>query len=86
VVLAAASTVAWALIEGTMATRFSDLGPAGARVLWTMFLNVGAMLVGLLADPQYYRGAGALDYYVPAYCGLVWAAVGLLALPVHLAR
>jgi hypothetical protein len=21
---------------------------------------------------------GALDYYVPAYCGLVWAAVGLL--------
>ena len=47
--LAAASTVTWALIEGTMATRFSDLGPAGARVLWTMFLlNVGAMLVGLL--------------------------------------
>jgi len=41
---------------------------------------------GNKADPQYYRGAGALDYYVPAYCGLVWTAVGLLALPVHLAR
>jgi hypothetical protein len=49
VVLAAASMVTWALIEGTMATRFSDLGPAGARVLWTMFLlNFGAILVGLL--------------------------------------
>ena len=48
-VLTAASTVTWALIEGTMATRFTDLGPAGARVVWTMFLlNVGAMLVGLL--------------------------------------
>jgi hypothetical protein len=49
VVLAAASTVTWALIEGTMAARFSDLSPAGARVLWTMFLlNFGAILVGLL--------------------------------------
>jgi hypothetical protein len=48
-VLTAASTVIWALIEGTMATRFNDLGAAGARVLWTMFLlNIGAMLVGLL--------------------------------------
>jgi hypothetical protein len=48
-VLTAASTVTWALIEGTLATRFGDLGPAGPRVLWTMFLlNVGAMLVGLL--------------------------------------
>jgi hypothetical protein len=48
-VLAAASTVTWALIEGTMATRFGDLGPAGARILWTMFLlNVAAMLVGLI--------------------------------------
>ena len=32
-VLTAASTVTWALIEGTMATRFTDLGPAGARGL-----------------------------------------------------
>jgi hypothetical protein len=48
-VLTAASMVTWALIEGTMATRFHDLGPAGARVFWTMFLlNVGAILVGLL--------------------------------------
>ena len=48
-VLAAASMVTWALIEGAMAIRFSDLGPAGTRVLWTVFLlNFGALLVGLL--------------------------------------
>ena len=48
-----------------------------------LFLFVMGGVFGNNADPQYYRGAGALDYYVPAYCGLVWAAVGLLALPVH---
>jgi ABC-2 type transport system permease protein len=51
-----------------------------------LFLFVMGGVFGNKADPQYYRGAGALDYYVPAYCGLVWTAVGLLALPVHLAR
>jgi hypothetical protein len=48
-VLTAASTVTYALIEGITAIRFSDLGPAGARVLWTMLrLGLGAILVGLL--------------------------------------
>jgi hypothetical protein len=48
-VLAAASTVIGALIQGTLATRIDDLDPAGARVLWTMLLlSTGAMLVGLL--------------------------------------
>ena len=51
-----------------------------------LFLFVMGGVFGNKADPQYYRGAGALDYYVPAYCGLVWTAVGLLALPVHLAH
>ena len=51
-----------------------------------LFLFVMGGVFGNKANPQYYRGAGALDYYVPAYCGLVWSAVGLLALPVHLAR
>ena len=51
-----------------------------------LFLFVMGGVFGNNADPRYYRGAGALDYYVPAYCGLVWAAVGLLALPVHLAH
>jgi hypothetical protein len=48
-VLTAASTVTLALIGGTTATRLHDLGPAGARVLWTMIeLSRGAILVGLL--------------------------------------
>lgn len=48
-VLTAASMVTLALIGGTTATRFNDLGPAGARVFWTMFLlSRGAILVGLL--------------------------------------
>ena len=51
-----------------------------------LFLFVMGGVFGNKADPQYYRGAGALDYYVPAYCGLVWTAVGLLALQVHLAH
>jgi ABC-2 type transport system permease protein len=37
-------------------------------------------------NPKVYGGHGQLDFYVPAYIGLVWASVGLLALPVHLAR
>ena len=44
-----------------------------------LFLFVMGGVFGNKADPQYYRGAGALDYYVPAYCGLVWTAVGIAA-------
>jgi hypothetical protein len=48
-VLAAASAVVSALIEGTLATRIDELGPDGARVWWTMFLlSTGAILLGLL--------------------------------------
>jgi ABC-2 type transport system permease protein len=32
-----------------------------------------------------YRGVGAVNYYVPAYFGLVAAALGIIGLPVHLA-
>jgi hypothetical protein len=47
-VLAAASTVISALVEGTLAIRIDDLGPEGARVWWTMFvLSTGATLLGL---------------------------------------
>ena len=47
-VLTLASTLALAVIEGTVATRFHDLGPAGARVFWTMLLlTAGAGLVGM---------------------------------------
>jgi hypothetical protein len=47
-VLAAAASVSGALIEGTLATQISDLGPDGVRVWWTMFLlSTGATLLGL---------------------------------------
>lgn len=32
-----------------------------------------------------FRGVGAMNYYVPAYVGLVLASIGLIGLPVHLA-
>lgn len=32
-----------------------------------------------------FRGVGPLDYYMPAYFGLVLMAIGTMALPVHLA-
>jgi ABC-2 type transport system permease protein len=51
-----------------------------------LFLFVLGGVFGNQPDPAYYRGAGPLDFYVPGYVALVWAAVGLLALPVHLAR
>jgi hypothetical protein len=48
-VLAAASTVAGALIQGTTAARISDVGPTSAGVYWTMYLmSIGATLIGLL--------------------------------------
>jgi ABC-2 type transport system permease protein len=51
-----------------------------------LFLFVLGGVFGNTPDIHYYRGAGALDFYVPSYCALVWAAAGLLALPVHLVR
>lgn len=48
-VLAAASTLMVALIEGMLATRIEDIGPAAARTWWTLFLmGTGPTLVGLL--------------------------------------
>lgn len=48
-ILTAASSVVGALVLGTTATRVTDLGPAGARVWWTMhLLSTGATLLGLL--------------------------------------
>jgi ABC-2 type transport system permease protein len=34
-------------------------------------------------DPSVYRGVGAMDYYTPAYVGLVICSVGVVALPLH---
>ncbi len=51
-----------------------------------LFLFVLGGVFGNTPDAGYYRGVGPLDFYVPGYVALVWAAVGLLALPVHMAR
>lgn len=50
-------------------------------------LFVLAGVFGNTPDPegQVFRGVGAMDYYVPAYIGIVIAAVGLIGVPVHLA-
>ena len=48
-VLAAATTLTGALIEGTMAARVSDLGPSVVTSFWTLYLlSFGATLFGLL--------------------------------------
>jgi ABC-2 type transport system permease protein len=47
-------------------------------------LVVLAGVFGNTPNPDIYRGVGPIDYYVPAYFGLVMAAFGVVALPVHL--
>src|ERR671919_2816975 len=39
---------------------------------------------GNTPDPEVYRGVGPMDYYVPAYIGLVIASLGIVGLPAHL--
>jgi len=50
-----------------------------------VLLFVLGSVFGNTPDPTVYRGVGAMDYYVPAYAGLVIASLGLIALPTHLA-
>lgn len=50
-----------------------------------VLLFVLGSVFGNTPDPEVYRGVGAMDYYVPAYAGLVIASLGLIALPTHLA-
>jgi ABC-2 type transport system permease protein len=59
-------------------------------VLFAFALPITVLFVmggvfGNEVDPEFYRGVGAMDYYVPAYLALVTAAVGLISLPAHLA-
>jgi ABC-2 type transport system permease protein len=49
-----------------------------------LFLVVMGGVFGNTAKPDYYRGVGAMDYYMPSYYGLVMMAIGTVALPVHL--
>jgi ABC-2 type transport system permease protein len=52
-----------------------------------LVLYVLAEVFGNTPDPegQVYGGVGPLDFYTPAYLGLVVASLGLIGLPVHVA-
>jgi hypothetical protein len=80
-VLTAASTVMLALIEGTMATRFHDLGPAGSRVFWTMFLlSTGAVLVGLLVVIGATAAVGLRAHLFPRWFAVASTVLALASL------
>jgi ABC-2 type transport system permease protein len=49
-----------------------------------IFLFVMGGVFGNVPDPDIYRGVGAIDFYVPAYIGLVIMAIGVVGLPGHL--
>jgi ABC-2 type transport system permease protein len=50
-----------------------------------MFVVMGEVFGKSAGISEMYRGVNAMDYYTPAYVGVVIAAVGLIAIPVHLA-
>ena len=56
-----------------------------ALALPVLVLFVMGGVFGNEVDAEFYRGIGAMDYYVPAYVALVTASVGLISLPVHIA-
>lgn len=56
-----------------------------ALALPLLILFVMGGVFGNDVDVDFYRGLGAMDYYVPAYVGLVTVSVGLISIPVHIA-
>ena len=50
-----------------------------------IFLLVMGGVFGNTPSPGFYRGVGAMNYYMPSYFGLVMMAIGTVALPVHMA-
>lgn len=54
-------------------------------VLPLIVLYVLNGVFGNQPSPEVYEGLGPIDFYTPAYVGLVVATVGVLSLPVHLA-
>ncbi len=49
-----------------------------------IFLFVLGGVFGNTPDSDVYRGVGAMNYYAPAYVGLVIASIAVVGLPVHL--
>lgn len=48
-----------------------------------LMLYVLGGVFGNSAEDGYYRGVGAMNYYIGAYIGLVIASIGVISLPVH---
>lgn len=56
-----------------------------ALVLPLIILLVMSGVFGNTPDPEFYLGYGPVDFYTPAYIGLVLAAIGVVSIPAHLA-
>ena len=54
-----------------------------ALPLITLFVLGGVF--GNSPDPEVYGGEGPMDFYTPAYVGLVLASIGVVSIPTHLA-
>ncbi|MBN2114825.1 MAG: ABC transporter permease, partial [Acidimicrobiia bacterium] len=54
-----------------------------ALPLITLFVLGGVF--GNTPEEGFYAGVGAMDFYTPAYIGLVLASIGVVSLPAHLA-
>ncbi len=50
-----------------------------------MFIVMGEVFGKAAGSDAIFRGVNAMDYYTPAYIGVVIAAVCIIAIPVHLA-
>jgi hypothetical protein len=78
--VAAAGGAVTALLQGTIAVRIDDLGAAGVRVWWTMWLlSLGAILLGLLVVTGV-TGAVSLRRHLWArWFGVVSVALAVLS-------
>lgn len=56
-----------------------------ALALPLLILFVMGGVFGNDPEADFYRGIGAMNYYVPAYIALVAASVGFISLPAHIA-
>lgn len=77
------------LIKSTM-LELKLLARDPITVVFTLALPVIVLYVlgavfGNTPNPKYYRGVGAMNFYVPAYVGIAIASMGVIGLPVHLA-
>jgi ABC-2 type transport system permease protein len=58
-----------------------------SSILPLLILLVMGEIFGKYVDTDgMYRGVTAMDYYIPVYIGVVLAAVGTIAIPVHIAN